>query len=131
MKLKRIETEEEYWKKHKEYKKKINKLFRKSYKFLTDPLGFVNEFENILAEMEFIGLVSMEWTQGQRERLYREMNKPSEFKQWIIDSRENIRNKFKRESNIDIELNTDNLDGLYDKAKVNQESGKLKRLKQK
>ena len=131
MKLKRIETEEEYWKKHKEYKKKINKLFRKSYKFLTDPLGFVNEFENIVAEMEFIGLVSMEWTHGQRERLYREMNKPSEFKQWIIDSRENIRNKFKRESNIDIELNTDNLDGLYDKAKLNQESGKLKRLKQK
>ena len=93
--LKRISTEEEYWKKHKEYKKKIARLMRKSYKFIKDPQRFIDEFENLLAEMEFIGLVSSSWSQGQRERLYREMAKPEEFKEWVSESQRRMREKAK------------------------------------
>ena len=86
--LKKITSEDEYWKQHKIYKKSMNKLFRKGFKYLTNPLGFIDEIEQLLAEMEFIGLVSPEWSQGQRERLYRELGKPTEFKGWVMSKGE-------------------------------------------
>jgi len=93
--LKRITNEKEYWEQHKIYKKKITKLMRKSYKFFTDGFNFIREIEILYSEMEFIGLVSEEWVQGQRERLLREMNSPYEFKMWVLDSRDKLKNSLK------------------------------------
>ena len=46
-----------------------------------------------MSEMVFIGLVTEEWSHSQRMRLYNEMNKPSEFKHWVEDSFNKIKNK--------------------------------------
>lgn len=92
-KIKPVETEQEFWSEYKKDKKRISKLFRKSYKAFSNPISFIEEYENILAEMEFKGLVTPEWVQGQRERLYREMNKPDEFKEWVSGMKDRIYNK--------------------------------------
>lgn len=97
--LKRVETENEFWTEFKKYKKKINKLMRKSYKFFGEPKEFIEQFENILAEMVFVGVVTEEWAQGQRERLYRELNKPEEFKDWVDEGKKKIKEKFRRNQN--------------------------------
>lgn len=91
------EFEKEFWKLFKFYKKKINKLIRKFYRFYGDETRFIYDFELILTEMEYIRLVSSKWVQEQRERLYRELNSPAEFKSWIdegmLRSSEYIDNK--------------------------------------
>jgi len=91
MKLKKIETTEEYWKKHKEYKKRISRLFRKAYKFINKPSDFAEEYDKILDEMEFIELVTPEWTQQQRERFYEMLNYPQELRQWLEDNAQRIK----------------------------------------
>lgn len=88
--FKQVSSEEEYWKEHKAMKKRINKLFRKSYKFLYKPNDFIDEYENILAEYTFKGVVSDEWSDYQRKRLYNELNKPEEFKEFTEDVKQKI-----------------------------------------
>ena len=95
-KFKRVETEEEYWREHKKMKKAIGKLFRKSYKMLNDPQAFIEKYENLLAEYEFKGVVSPEWSQQQRERLYREMNSPNEFKDWVEKGKKRLKKRAKK-----------------------------------
>lgn len=92
----RVKTEEEYWKKHKEMKKEIKKLFRSSYKMLNDPEGFIKKYELMLAKYEFIGVVSSEWVDGQRKRLYNELNKPSEFKESVVRAKDKLKSKGKK-----------------------------------
>jgi hypothetical protein len=92
---KRVQNEEEYWKEHKKMKKEISNLFRKSYKMLTKPEEFLEKYENMLAKYEFKGVISEEWSQKQRERLYRELNKPEEFKEWVKKGKENLKKKLK------------------------------------
>ncbi|MFW6130938.1 MAG: hypothetical protein ACOC56_07115, partial [Atribacterota bacterium] len=71
-----------------------------------DPEGFIEDYETLLAEMEFIGLVSAEWSQSQRERLYREMNKPQEFKSWVESGLEKAKKKlpFHRKKELEKEI---------------------------
>lgn len=88
--FKQVSTEEEYWKEHKAMKKRINKLFRKSFKFMYKPSDFINEYENILAEYTFKGVVSDEWADKQRKRLYKELNHPEEFKEFTEQVKQNI-----------------------------------------
>lgn len=88
--FKQVTSEEEYWKEHKQMKKRINKLFRKSFKFLYKPNDFIDEYENILAEYTFKGVVSDEWADSQRKRLYNELNKPEEFKEFTEDVKQKI-----------------------------------------
>lgn len=95
-KLKRIESEEEYWIKHKEYKKKLNVLFRKSFKYIGRPHDFAVAYDKVLDEMEFIGLVSPEWCMQQRTRFY-DMLKSPDLKGWIQENIDLFKQKVKHE----------------------------------
>ena len=112
--LKKVESKEEYYSELKVYKKKINKLFRSGYKMLKDPDKFIENYETLLAEMEFIGLVTPEWSQSQRMRLFSELNKPNEFKDWVETGFKNIRKKlsFKRKKELDEEIKK--INGFHD-----------------
>ena len=85
--------EKEYWKKHKEYKKQITRLFRKAYHFLTYPELFVEVYENILARAEFEEVFSSEFVHKQKIRLYENMEKPEQFKKWIEKSKKRLKKK--------------------------------------
>jgi len=93
--LKKIESEKEYKEQLKVYKKRIGKLFRTGYKCLANPDKFLKEFDTTLDEMVFINLVTQEYANNQRKRLYRELNKPQEFKSWLDDSIGKIKSKVK------------------------------------
>ena len=95
-KLKVIETEEEYKIQLKKYKKRLGKLFRTAFRHLGNPHIFLNEFDKTLDEMVFIRLITPEFATSERIRLYRELNKPNEFRGWISDSLEKVKKKFKK-----------------------------------
>jgi len=100
MDKKKIETEAEYKEQLKIYKKRMNKLWRNPYKFLSKPKEYLKKFEDLLEEMVYIGLVDLEWANSQRERFYRELNSPNEFKEWLSEKKEAIIKKFKRNGKI-------------------------------
>lgn len=97
--LKKVETEKEYWQKHKEMKKDIKKLFRSSYKLMHNPNEFIKKYDLMLSKYEFIGVISSEWADEQRIRLFNEMNKPEEFKDWVSDVKKGLSEKKKRTIN--------------------------------
>lgn len=90
IKLKKIESEQEYWEQHKIYKKKLAKYCRKGYKYLLKQDEFIDGFESILLEMEFIGLTTHKWTLEQMQRLFNELNSPNEFKNWVERSKKRL-----------------------------------------
>lgn len=91
--LKPIESEKEFWIKNKEYNKKMSKAFRNWKGWIKSPVGMVEHIDTLLEEMLFIGLYSEKEIMQQRERLYKEMNSPQEFKNWIADHRDSFKNK--------------------------------------
>src|SRR6056297_3643250 len=98
IKLKKIESEKEYWDKHKEYKKKLNKFMRKGFKYMFRQDEFINGYEKILLEMEFIGLVKHEWVINQLNRLIEELKVPNEFKEFVERGKEKLKNKIKKKN---------------------------------
>lgn len=90
------ETEEEYWKLHKEYSKKMRKLRNSALKFIKNPHNYFKEFEILLNEMLKDEIVTSEWVQEQKVRFYKEMNSPSEFKDWLGKKKDALLKKFKR-----------------------------------
>ena len=100
--LKVIETEQEYKEQLKIYKRRIGKLFKTAFRHLAEPEVFFNKFDNTLDEMVFIKLVTPEFAQSERMRLYNELNRPAEFRSWIDDSISKVKNKFKGKKNNEI-----------------------------
>lgn len=91
--LKPIESEKEFWIKNKEYNKKMSKAFKNWKGWLKSPVSMVENIDTLLEEMLFIGLYSDKEIMEQRERLYKELNSPLEFKNWISEHRDNFKQK--------------------------------------
>lgn len=90
------ELEKKFKSETKKYKKRIAKLLKNSYKMFNNKLDMLYELELLWQEMEFIGLVDDEWVQYQRERLYRELNNPEEFKQWLSYNKDKLKSKINK-----------------------------------
>lgn len=94
--FKQVSSQQEFDREYKNFKKDTNKLFKKGFKFLKDPQGFIDAYEGLLSEYQFKGVISEEWASHQRKRLYRELNKPEEFRELAEKTKANIkRNKDK------------------------------------
>ena len=85
--------EKEYWKKHKQYKKQISRLFRKAYHFITAPEVFIEVYENILYRAEFEEIFSSEYVYQQKLRLFETLEQPQKFKKWIEKSKKRLKKK--------------------------------------
>jgi len=94
-KIKPIETEKEYWEAHEVFKKTISRHTRKVKSYLGNPMNYINEFEAILKEGVRIKVITKEYAQEQRQRIYNELNKPSEFKEWVGNKLNNAKKKIK------------------------------------
>lgn len=94
--LKKIDSEKEYWERHSEFMKEKQQIFRKAFKYLTNPKGFVGLYDALLMESEFIGLFPPEYCQDQRERLYNVLNKPESLKSWINENRKQFKKQAKQ-----------------------------------
>lgn len=85
--LKKIDSEAEYWERHKEFMKEKQDIFRKGFKYIGNPRAFVLKYDTLLLEAEFINLFPASYCQEQRERLYSILNKPDAVRDWISEHR--------------------------------------------
>lgn len=88
-----VTSEKEYWDKHKEYNKKIKKLSRDFKLLIYYPEDYIKKFEILLCEMVSYGLVSLEWANSKRKKLYDDLKNPVKYKGWVIKKLEKIRDK--------------------------------------
>lgn len=81
--IKQVTSEEEYWKYHAIYLKKIKEL-NNIKKAIMYPDEHIKKFETIMAEMLAYGLVDIEWVNEQRQKIYKSLNYPSTLRNWVI-----------------------------------------------
>jgi hypothetical protein len=93
--LKKIESEAEYWGRHKEFMKEKQDIFRKGFKYVANPRAFVLRFDRLLLEAEFIKLFPASYCQEQRERLFNILNKPDAVRDWIKEHRKDFKKNVK------------------------------------
>lgn len=93
--LKRIDSEQEYWERHNEFNKEKQKLFRRGHKYIMNPLGFVQEYDHLLDEAEFIGLFPADFCFKERQRLYDVLNKPDDLKAWMKEHKKLFKDSLK------------------------------------
>ena len=94
--LKKIESAEEFHIKEKEYKKRINKHFRKAHKYLGHWEDFGKEFLKILEEGVFIGLYQESFPARQMARLEQSMNKTFAFLRDGGEKRDRLQKKIRQ-----------------------------------
>lgn len=99
--IKKVSSEAEYWDKHSEYVKKLNKLSRSVKTALIYPDEYIRKFESYLSEMLAYGLVTIEWTNEQRSIIYKKLNYPSELRNWVIKGLNKGKKKFVKSVGMD------------------------------
>lgn len=90
---------EETKKLEKEYKKKLNQI---TFRFIKNPTRVnqnLRDLENLLEEMVQLKLITKEEKEKQLKKLYKEMNSPQQFKEWLAKKKDKIKNKLKRFTN--------------------------------
>lgn len=88
--------EEKYNMYYSEYKKKLKKLIRSARKYIMRPYDFLEEFEFLIQEMRFVGIIDEEYEEYQRERLHREIEAPNEFKAEVEKAKALLKEKARR-----------------------------------
>ena len=92
--IQKVKSEDEYWLKHSEYVRKLNKLSRSIKTALIYPDEYIRKFETYLSEMLAYGLVTIEWSNEQRSIIYKKLNYPSELRKWVIKGLNKSKKKF-------------------------------------
>lgn len=82
--IKQVESENEYWRVHAIYKKRLNKLTLNFKEMINNPDKYLNEFNLIMGEMLAYGIVDIEWVNQKRKKLYDNLNYPSKYRNWVI-----------------------------------------------
>lgn len=89
-----VKDKDKWFDKVREFKKLIKYFVKvKGRDFMHDKYLYLFVFELILTSMDFYNIGTKEWLQAQRERLYRELKQPKEFKHHIEMMRQELKNK--------------------------------------
>lgn len=83
--IKEVNSEEEYWIRHKEYNKKLKSLTKDYKKMINFPDEYINEVENCFGEMVAYGVVDLDFVNEHRMKIYKELSNPREFLEWVKD----------------------------------------------
>lgn len=78
------------------YKKELKKLLRSSYRNVFNPLKTLEGLEYIWYKYEFIGVLTDDYVDGQRDRMYNSMQFPDiDIKNKVMAIKNKISKKFK------------------------------------
>lgn len=98
-----VESEKDYWKKHKTFMKAIGGIYKNLKRFISNPKNSIDKFEEILNEGVRIQLITKEFKKKKMKKLLDELSKPSRFKQKakekIRKAKTNFKNKFRKKEN--------------------------------
>lgn len=79
------------------YKKELKKLLRTAYKNVFNPLKTLEGLEYIWCKYIFIGVLSEEYVEGQRNRMYSSMNTPDlDIRNKVDKIKQKINKRFKK-----------------------------------
>lgn len=91
--IKEVTSEDEYWRVHKKYKRKLKKLSLNLKRFMFYPDEYIDEFEKNMSEMLAYGILNIEQVNEYRLQLYNELNYPSKFRNWIYNKMDSVKGK--------------------------------------
>jgi len=90
------EFEKEFKNIEKKYNKEMKSLLRNAYKGLFNPIDIFEQFEFIMFKYMYIGLLTEESVEYQRNRFYNSLKYPSiDVKQKVMRLKEKFNKKFK------------------------------------
>lgn len=96
-KLKKIETEREYWEQNAIYEERLRLLNKTSPRVIVSDLkAYLNKLYDILDEMEYIGLHDHEFILEKKLKITKAFNFPEEVKKWGLEKRRQFIEKIKR-----------------------------------
>ena len=91
--LNKITSEQDYWKQHKEYKIKIKKLTKNFKLYFKNPADFISQFEILLKEMVYIGIINQQQSDEHLKKVLEGMNAYPEMKEKLHSQLEKLKNK--------------------------------------
>ncbi|MFW6129934.1 MAG: hypothetical protein ACOC56_02045 [Atribacterota bacterium] len=100
MEYPKIESEEQYWKELKKWKKS----FPKKKEFFSNPYTYVELLCEKLKEGVKRQLITEEFAQEKIEKIYEEVCSPINFKMSAVDKKDRLKNKIKEYFGKDVNL---------------------------
>lgn len=94
--IKEVTSETEYWEQHKIYKKKLRRITKNILKLMSDPEGFIKDFETTLREMLSYGILNSEQIEKIRFDIYTDINSNANLRSKIHGKLEKIKSKFRK-----------------------------------
>ena len=81
--LKEVTSEKEYNDRLKHYEKLMKSMVTDVKRMYKNPLGMIEDFENLLSAMVIEGIITLDFANEKRKWFYKELSSPTKFKAWL------------------------------------------------